>query len=206
MSPARLHRAHAPGTACMLPQHGGSGIAGPAAYYDYSLLPLRLAAAAAASSPPTCPRTHGHPPLLPTCTVIMLNKYILAYGGFPYPITLTMGHMLFCATMAIAAVRLGWVESPGIDQNTYLRAIVPIGICYALTLWVGVEGGGRGERKGDGRQKKAERSGPAMALLARVRRAWLMPPPIPPLRLALTRLGTRPTSTCQWLSSRCSRP
>ena len=28
-------------------------------------------------------------------TVILYNKYILAYGGFPYPITLTMWHMLF---------------------------------------------------------------------------------------------------------------
>lgn len=28
-------------------------------------------------------------------TVILYNKYILAYHGFPYPITLTMWHMLF---------------------------------------------------------------------------------------------------------------
>ena len=30
-------------------------------------------------------------------TVILYNKYILSYHGFPFPISLTMWHMLFSA-------------------------------------------------------------------------------------------------------------
>jgi hypothetical protein len=37
-------------------------------------------------------------------TVILYNKYILAYGGFPYPISLTMWHMLFSS--------VGWLQKP----------------------------------------------------------------------------------------------
>ncbi|GAB4819493.1 hypothetical protein N2152v2_006539 [Parachlorella kessleri] len=69
--------------------------------------------------------------------VIMFNKYILAYGGFPYPITLTMWHMFFCATLAIGLVKSGKVQSINMERETYMRAIVPIGLCYAGTLWVG---------------------------------------------------------------------
>eukprot|EP00887_Chlorella_sp_A99_P007875 scaffold20.g7875.t1 len=69
--------------------------------------------------------------------VIMFNKYLLAYGGFPYPVTLTMWHMFFCAALAIGLVRGGYVSSINMDRETYLKAIVPIGACYAGTLWVG---------------------------------------------------------------------
>jgi hypothetical protein len=48
-----------------------------------------------------------------------------------------MWHMFFCAALAIALVRLGVVQSINMDQSTYLRAIVPIGACYSITLWVG---------------------------------------------------------------------
>ncbi|KAL4451586.1 hypothetical protein ABPG75_007248 [Micractinium tetrahymenae] len=69
--------------------------------------------------------------------VIMFNKYLLAYGGFPYPITLTMWHMFFCAALAIGLVKSGKVQAISMDRETYMRAIVPIGACYAVTLWVG---------------------------------------------------------------------
>ena len=68
--------------------------------------------------------------------MILLNKYMLAYG-FPYPITLTMGHMLFCALLAAGLVRAGVVASANISQGTYLRTIMPIGVCQAATLWIG---------------------------------------------------------------------
>lgn len=32
-------------------------------------------------------------------TVILYNKWILAYYGFPYPITLTMWHMAFSSVL-----------------------------------------------------------------------------------------------------------
>lgn len=70
-------------------------------------------------------------------TVIMFNKYLLAYAGFPYPIALTMWHMFFCAALAIGLVKSGKVSSINMDQATYIRAIIPIGACYAGTLWVG---------------------------------------------------------------------
>lgn len=69
--------------------------------------------------------------------VILFNKYLLAVYGFPYPITLTMWHMFFCATLAIGLVKSGKVQAINMDRATYIKAIVPIGACYALTLWVG---------------------------------------------------------------------
>ncbi|PSC67133.1 magnesium-translocating P-type ATPase, partial [Micractinium conductrix] len=69
--------------------------------------------------------------------VIMYNKYLLAYHGFPYPITLTMWHMFFCAALAIGLVKSGRVQAISMDRETYTKAIVPIGACYAITLWVG---------------------------------------------------------------------
>lgn len=69
--------------------------------------------------------------------VIMYNKYLLAYAGFPYPITLTLWHMFFCATLAIGLVKSGKVQAIGMSPETYCKAIVPIGLCYACSLWVG---------------------------------------------------------------------
>ena len=45
--------------------------------------------------------------------------------------------MFFCASLAIALVKSGRVAAPAMDRETYMRAIVPIGGFYALTLWVG---------------------------------------------------------------------
>ena len=58
-------------------------------------------------------------------------------AGFPYPITLTLWHMLFCSAVAFAMVRSGWMRSIDMDFDTYVAAIVPIGACYALSLWMG---------------------------------------------------------------------
>jgi drug/metabolite transporter (DMT)-like permease len=70
-------------------------------------------------------------------TVILFNKYLLAYAGFPYPIALTMWHMAFSSTLAIGLVKFGYVSPINMDKTTYIKAIVPIGACYAATLWVG---------------------------------------------------------------------
>jgi drug/metabolite transporter (DMT)-like permease len=69
--------------------------------------------------------------------VITYNKFLLSVAGFPYPITLTLWHMLFCSTIAFALVRSGWVKSIDMEFDTYVSAIVPIGACYAVSLWVG---------------------------------------------------------------------
>lgn len=70
-------------------------------------------------------------------TVILYNKWILAYYGFPYPIALTIWHMTFSSGLAFAIVRLGYVEACNMSAETYVKAVVPIGACFAGTLWLG---------------------------------------------------------------------
>jgi drug/metabolite transporter (DMT)-like permease len=45
--------------------------------------------------------------------------------------------MFFCAALAIGLVKSGKVQAINMERETYLKAIVPIGACYAGTLWVG---------------------------------------------------------------------
>ena len=39
-------------------------------------------------------------------TVILFNKWLLAFAGFPYPISLTLWHMFFCSTVGFLCVRV----------------------------------------------------------------------------------------------------
>ncbi len=56
-----------------------------------------------------------------SAAVILINKYVLSYSGFPYPVALTCTHMLFCATLANIIVRLGWAEATPISADTYIK-------------------------------------------------------------------------------------
>jgi hypothetical protein len=67
-------------------------------------------------------------------TVILYNKWILAYFGFPYPITLTMWHMFFSSALAFLCVRSGFVASVNMTMDTYVRAVLPIGALFAGKL------------------------------------------------------------------------
>ena len=49
--------------------------------------------------------------------VILYNKWLLAYGGFPFPIALTMFHMAFCSLLAFLLVRFGAVTP--LDNMTW---------------------------------------------------------------------------------------
>ncbi|CAL5221974.1 g4256 [Coccomyxa viridis] len=70
--------------------------------------------------------------------VIMYNKWILVYYGFPFPITLTMWHMAFSAVLATIAVKAGWVRSEkSMSATIYWRSIVPVAVLFAGTLWLG---------------------------------------------------------------------
>jgi hypothetical protein len=61
-------------------------------------------------------------------TVILFNKWLLAFSGFPYPITLTMWHMAFCSTVGFLCVRVGGVvRSHNMSAHDYLRRVMPIG-------------------------------------------------------------------------------
>lgn len=53
--------------------------------------------------------------------VILLNKYILAYAGFPYPVALTLCHMGFCSAVAFGIVKGGVVKSISMDFETYTQ-------------------------------------------------------------------------------------
>jgi hypothetical protein len=60
--------------------------------------------------------------------VILFNKWLLAYSGFPYPIALTMWHMTFCSSIAFASVRVfGLVKSHNMTAREYCQRVMPIG-------------------------------------------------------------------------------
>lgn len=61
-------------------------------------------------------------------SVILFNKWLLAFSGFPYPITLTSWHMLFCSVIAFVCVRvLKVVKSHNMTPRVYVRKVLPIG-------------------------------------------------------------------------------
>jgi hypothetical protein len=74
-------------------------------------------------------------------SVIVYNKYILdpKMYGWPFPISLTMIHMAFCASLAAALVRVLRVvdvpSSPPMTPSLYAASVLPIGALYALSLW-----------------------------------------------------------------------
>ncbi|KAI3430431.1 hypothetical protein D9Q98_005026 [Chlorella vulgaris] len=70
-------------------------------------------------------------------SVILFNKWLLAYSGFPFPIALTMWHMTFCSTIGFICIRvLKLVKSHNMSPKDYLQRVMPIGILYAASLWL----------------------------------------------------------------------
>ncbi|WIA22729.1 hypothetical protein OEZ86_009689 [Tetradesmus obliquus] len=71
--------------------------------------------------------------------VIMLNKYILdpKLGGFPFPLTLTAAHMLFCAVVSWLLVKVKLIDAPAMPSEVYFRCVLPIGALFAVVLWTG---------------------------------------------------------------------
>ena len=54
--------------------------------------------------------------------MILYNKWLLAYGGFPFPIALTMFHMAFCGIVAALIVNMGFVSKvEGMTTELYPR-------------------------------------------------------------------------------------
>lgn len=61
-------------------------------------------------------------------SVIMFNKWVLAYSGFPFPITLTLWHMVFCSTVGFMCVRVfKVVKSHNMSPREYMNRVLPIG-------------------------------------------------------------------------------
>ncbi|KAK9697816.1 hypothetical protein RND81_08G063100 [Saponaria officinalis] len=72
-------------------------------------------------------------------TVIVYNKYILdrKMYNWPFPISLTMIHMMFCSSLAYFLVKIGkFVEPVVMSKEVYLSSVVPIGALYAVSLWL----------------------------------------------------------------------
>ncbi|KAM1774361.1 hypothetical protein ACFX15_042849 [Malus domestica] len=72
-------------------------------------------------------------------SVIVYNKYILdkKMYNWPFPISLTMIHMSFCASLAFLLVRVfRLVEPVTMSRDLYLSSVVPIGALYSLSLWL----------------------------------------------------------------------
>ncbi|KAF8072357.1 putative sugar phosphate/phosphate translocator [Scenedesmus sp. PABB004] len=69
--------------------------------------------------------------------VILFNKWLLAYSGFPFPIALTLWHMTFCSAVGFVAVRLlRLVPSHSMTPREYATRVMPIGLLYAGSLWL----------------------------------------------------------------------
>ncbi|MEW5304158.1 MAG: hypothetical protein WDW36_006789 [Sanguina aurantia] len=72
-----------------------------------------------------------------SCSVILFNKWLLAYSGFPFPIALTLWHMGFCSFVGVLAVRVfRVVKSHNMTAREYMTRVFPIGLLYAGSLWL----------------------------------------------------------------------
>ena len=61
-------------------------------------------------------------------SVILFNKWLLAFSGFPYPLALTLWHMTFCSTVGFLCVRVfKVVKSHNMSASDYVKRVMPIG-------------------------------------------------------------------------------
>ncbi|PNW79459.1 hypothetical protein CHLRE_09g415900v5 [Chlamydomonas reinhardtii] len=72
-----------------------------------------------------------------SAVVILVNKYILDFAGFHFPIALTLSHMAFCSAVATALIKLGFVKAIDMDNTMYFNNVVPIAALFSGTLWLG---------------------------------------------------------------------
>lgn len=74
-------------------------------------------------------------------SVILFNKWILHYADFPFPITLTTWHLasgtLLTQILARTTTLLDGRKKVKMTGRIYLRAIVPIGLFFSLSLICG---------------------------------------------------------------------
>ncbi|KAI1854150.1 hypothetical protein JX265_000553 [Neoarthrinium moseri] len=74
-------------------------------------------------------------------SVILFNKWVLAAAHFDFPLFLTTWHMVFATGMTQLMARFSTTldsrKKVPMDTATYMRAIVPIGIMFSLSLILG---------------------------------------------------------------------
>ena len=68
--------------------------------------------------------------------VILFNKWLLAFAGFPFPIALTLWHMIVCSAAGFLCVRVFKTsKSFNMSVEDYVRRVLPIGaLLTALKL------------------------------------------------------------------------
>ena len=71
--------------------------------------------------------------------LILYNKYILSQMGFPFPVSLTLWHQLFCTCLVwtMRALNISDAKSANISSEDYLKRVVPVGLIFAVVLWFG---------------------------------------------------------------------
>jgi len=68
--------------------------------------------------------------------VILFNKWLLAFAGFPFPITLTLWHMCFCSVAGFICVRFLKVSKQlNMSVEEYMTRVMPIGVDLLLAHW-----------------------------------------------------------------------
>ncbi|KAK6612020.1 DUF250 domain membrane protein [Botrytis cinerea] len=87
------------------------------------------------------PKAAVHPAFYVISSVILFNKWILSTVGFHFPIFLTSWHLGFATLMTQILARttklLDGRKTVKMTGRVYLRAIVPIGIFFSLSLICG---------------------------------------------------------------------
>ncbi|XP_047047528.1 probable sugar phosphate/phosphate translocator At3g14410, partial [Lolium rigidum] len=72
---------------------------------------------------------------------IFFNKWVLSSKeiNFPYPVALTLLHMLFSSVVCFAATKIFKVIKidEGMTTDVYISSVIPIGAMFAMTLWLG---------------------------------------------------------------------
>ncbi|PKY08540.1 UDP-galf transporter [Aspergillus campestris IBT 28561] len=100
-----------------------------------------------AAEKPEPPKASFHPAVYVSAwitlssSVILFNKYILDYANFRFPIVLTTWHLCFATLMTQILARtttlLDGRKTVKMTGRVYLRAIVPIGLFFSLSLICG---------------------------------------------------------------------
>ncbi|KAG6793803.1 hypothetical protein POTOM_003026 [Populus tomentosa] len=69
---------------------------------------------------------------------IFFNKWVLSSKeiNFPYPLGLTLLHMVFSSVLCFVLTKVMRVEE-GMTLEIYTTSVIPIGATFAMTLWLG---------------------------------------------------------------------
>ncbi|WCJ32381.1 Nucleotide/sugar transporter family protein [Euphorbia peplus] len=72
---------------------------------------------------------------------IFFNKWVLSSKeiNFPYPLALTLLHMIFSSVLCFILTRVFKVlkVEDGMTLEVYTTSVIPIGLTFAMTLWLG---------------------------------------------------------------------